>query len=70
VFDKYHNLSTYKKEIDAADEAVEKLTEQQSTLKAECEALQKKLAEVDVKMTKASEKLVELSSASDALKRK
>lgn len=69
VFDKYHNLSAYKREIDEADVVVEQLTEKQSSLKAECEVLQKKAAEVDVKMTKASEKLVELSSASDKLKR-
>ena len=70
VFDKYHNLSTYKKEIDAADETIEKLTEQQSMLNAECETLQQKLAEVDAKMIKANAKLTELNSATDMLKQK
>lgn len=57
VFDKYHNLSVYKKDIATADEAVEKLTKQQSVLRAECDALQKKLSGVDIKMAKANEKL-------------
>lgn len=68
VFDKYHNLSSYKKDIDAADKSNEKLEADTASQQEALLSFMSKLNVVDSKLKKAQLKLQELNSAADSAK--
>lgn len=70
IFDKYHNLSTYKNDMDKADNNIQSLKSQIEKEKEQYAQLQQKFTDICDKMDKAQCKLKELNSESDKAKLK
>ena len=68
VFDRYHNLSSFKKDIDNAEKANNSLDQQIAQEKRALSVLQEKINVIDDKLQKAQKKLKELNSKSDEAK--